>query len=265
MRDHHVAGRTARHRRIRLTTGAATILMLVTAGACARPGGTDPTSADVADPPVATGTVTPTPATTPPSSTPTPTRRTTRTPTPPRPAAGAIPNSAFFVPPGNPPGVKATEGGPFLPALFCGLSPTHELVLTRRTRTVPYYADESQTAPRATVYQTITVYKAGGASKFMLQLRTVTEGCQNDPVGGSILDYQPLPWPSGPGDDYLLVERTTDPTGPPAPTVSYLFAIRIGDVVTVINLYGRDGQNADAMTARSIADRAAATINQWRR
>jgi hypothetical protein len=175
-----------------------------------------------------------------------------------------VPDAAFVTVPTNPPEATPADGGTFLPAMFCGLAPTDERVRTQRTRTIPYH--ESPTvgsSPDASVHQTVTVYQSGGAERFMLQLRTVTEDCHNDPDGGAIVDYRPAS-AGGPGDDYVLVERTTDPTGPPAATLSYLVAIRLGDVVTVLNVYGPDGRDADRGVTDYLVERAVSAISQWR-
>jgi hypothetical protein len=175
-----------------------------------------------------------------------------------------IPDAAFIRAPSNPAVPTAAEGGTFLPELFCGLSPTHETVIARRSRTIPYLVTAGPT-PDAWIHQTITTHRPGGAQKFMLQMRTVTEDCTGNPEAGNIVDYRQLPWQPGQGDDYLLVERGTDPTGPPARTISYMVVIRLGDVVTVLNVYGRDGQDADRRVTENFAERATAAIVAWRR
>jgi hypothetical protein len=253
----------------RLAIGVVGGLALAVLAGCATPITTAPTTADATSPtPTGPAQASPTPTTTsaPPTSTgPTKTPRATKAPSPSKPrTTGGIPTAAFVTAPSNPAGVKPKEGGFFLPQTFCGLAPTHETVIARRTRTIQYYRPGAS-SPDASIHQTISTYRPGGAEKFMLQMRTVTDGCTGDFEGGNTLDYRQLPWQPDQSDDHLLVERGTDPTGSPARTISYLVVMRLGDVVTVLNVYGRDGQHADRSVAELFADRAAAAIVAWRR
>jgi hypothetical protein len=175
---------------------------------------------------------------------------------------GPIPDAAFVAAPPDS-ATPPSEGGTFLPETFCGLAPTHETVIARRTRTIPS-VDGAGSAPDAWIHQTITTYQPGGAEKFMLQMRTVTQDCRGDADGGSIVDYRQLPWQPSRGDDSLLVERGADPTGPAPPTISYLVVVRLGDVVTVLNVYGPDGGDADRTVAETVAEAGIAAIARWR-
>jgi hypothetical protein len=126
------------------------------------------------------------------------------------------------------------------------------------------------TIPLGTVDHAIAVYEPGGAIAAMAEIRNAVATCPADEQeNGTTLKYKLLA-PKNQGDDVILVEETWTPPpadAPPYPMTSkgLISIVRIGDVVTVLNVYGWEGINADPAVAQAYTDLAVAAITKWRR
>jgi hypothetical protein len=123
-----------------------------------------------------------------------------------------------------------------------------------------------------TVSQTITVYEAGGAVAAMAQLRAAVSACPTDTERSpSSTHSHRLAPATARGDDSLLLETTFDyPAGPteqppyPARLTFMLSVVRLGDVVTMLNVSGWEGLDADPVIAERYTELAVTAINAWR-
>jgi hypothetical protein len=183
-----------------------------------------------------------------------------------------IPDSAFFVPPADTTGGRSvpvpTDGPAYQLSLCRAMFPSDALIDRRRGRSLSYFDSiaTAQDNPQWIIGDTITVYRAAGAVAAMTDLRAALSACPRDSRDGATLSYR-LPTPKPYGDDRILIEETwnapPDSTQPPYATL--FSVVRVGDVVTVLQVAGWDGSNAAADIADSFTGLAVSAIVSWHR
>ncbi|BCB91278.1 hypothetical protein [Phytohabitans suffuscus] len=262
-------------RRARLKVAAVAVAAAVAVGGAVmgtgwvlRADGTSPAPL----PPAATPSDTPAPPTSAPPATapPTPQGSTSAPPsTPPRNAAPkSIPNSAFLQMSdtnGREP-VVDTPGEDQLPPLCDATFASDRDVDLERSRRATYWKAPGREGyvPDGTFRQTIRVYGAGAASRFLGEVRAAVADC---PADGNDR-YRPVSAPRR-GDESLMFElryptRSVegDPTG--GDDVRLVSVVRIGDVVTILYETGwEDGWSAEPDVVNAFTGKAVDRIRSW--
>jgi hypothetical protein len=125
--------------------------------------------------------------------------------------------------------------------------------------------------PNDTFHETIATYRAGGAARFMRELRTAVDacpvnryegGCHQSEVGTYALGRAPAH-----GDEAIVV-RITYPQvhndGPTGRQASRLYlAVRIGDAVMVLAQHGYEFAVVEPETFHEIGRRAVQRLTTW--
>jgi hypothetical protein len=196
-------------------------------------------------------------------------------PSPTGPPAGApIPDSAFFTPPANrtrEQPEKPTDGHADMPALCDADFASDAKIGRQRTRHIVFFEVNASpdTIPDGTVDHTIAVYQPGAAAVAMAEIRNAVAACPtDDQEDGVALKYELLA-PKNQGDDVLLIQETWTPpadgTAPDAgPSKGLISIVRVGDVLTVLKVYGWEGIDADRAVTQAYTDLAVRTITKWR-
>ncbi len=147
--------------------------------------------------------------------------------------------------------------------------PSTSKAAVRRTVMVFYVAPGTPAGnvPDDTIYDTVTVYRGTGAQQVMAELRQAVRDC---PTGSDKAKYKSL-GSFGPGDESLLIERstvTTDLPGDPVPgappTLTYIAAVRIGDTVALVEATGYENWGSEKAVAVKLAKTAADRVADWR-
>lgn len=223
-------------------------------------------------PPAATPSTTPPPPTASPSAptSPTPERSTSKAPTtpPPTPAPKSIPNSAFLQ--------KSDANGPrevydepseeVLPSL-CGASfDSDRDIDVERSRRVTYWNPPYREGyvPDGTFRQTIRVYEAGRATRFLAEVRDAVADCPTEDDHR----YRMLSAPKR-GDESLMFELRypfVPPDGEPDGTydVRMVSVVRIGDAVTILYETGWEaGWTVEQDVMNTFTSKAVNRLRSW--
>ncbi|MFI7247002.1 hypothetical protein [Micromonospora chalcea] len=184
-----------------------------------------------------------------------------------------IPDRAFFVlPAANDAGTGNYFGpGPVLPVL-CDASPGDERVVAQRARSLPYRragapADE---VPSGNYRNSITIYRSGGASAALAELRAAVRACPEQPARGTPparVRQQLLP-DTGYGDESVLFETRTpyrDANGDPSggDEVHLIRAVRVGDVVSLLWEQGWESTSTERAQFDADSRRAVEAVRRW--
>lgn len=196
-------------------------------------------------------------------------------PSPSGPPPGApIPDSAFFAPPANrthEQPEKPADGAADMPALCDANFPSDAKIGRQRSRHLTFFEVNAapDTIPLGTVDHTIAVYQNGGATVAMAELRNAVAACPTDAQEDGVTLKYALLTPKNQGDDALLVQETWTPpadgTAPEAgPSKGLISIVRVGEVLTILKVYGWEGIDADAAVTQSYTDLAVQAVKKWR-
>jgi hypothetical protein len=160
---------------------------------------------------------------------------------------------------------------PVGPPSFCGATfASYRDIGIRRSSTMLWRHRSSPegSVPSGTVTDTVTVYRGGGATQFMTDLRKAVAGCPAQKVGGTTHSYRSLGSVSA-GDDSVLVEDATPAYAEDGSPLSgkhyrYWAAVRAGDSVTLVKNEGWEGASADRGESSAFARKAAKRLADWR-
>jgi hypothetical protein len=183
---------------------------------------------------------------------------------PPGPAFGPIPDRAYVTAPNNPSNQKAEESGDY--PKFCGRRyATDSAIGVRRTRTIYFYSPEAQEGyiPNGTVSHTITVYRAGGATRALSELRAAVTACPTETDGANAYTHEVVPAPKR-GDGSVLVKVTGANSEIPVGFSAYVSMVRLGDVVSVLYAVGWEGATVERAEIDSFTEQAVRRIRAWR-
>lgn len=218
-------------------------------------------------PPGTTQSATPPPPTSAPPSTPPATARPT-TPPPARNAPKSIPNSAFLqvadLSRGYSDGDAPSEN--IMPTLCDATFASDRDIDLRRSRRLAYYnaGTPEGSTPDGTIMQTITVYDAGRASRFMDEVRDAVADCPSEGDDR----YRMVSAPKR-GDESLMFEKrypTLDVEGNKTggDDVRLISVVRVGDVVTILYETGwEDGWSAEQSVMNTFTTKATNRIRSW--
>jgi hypothetical protein len=119
--------------------------------------------------------------------------------------------------------------------------------------------------PLATMHQTITAYRDGGAEEFMDRLRAIAANCHTFDQGDVEVTFEVLDPPPA-GDDAIYLLRTWPATGEtnPSPSQARIVVIRVGDVVTVLFDRGWENADSDPVYVARLIPLAVGAIEDWR-
>jgi hypothetical protein len=119
--------------------------------------------------------------------------------------------------------------------------------------------------PLATVQQTITAYRDGGAEEFMTRFRDVAADCDTFDQGDVEVTFEVLDPPAA-GDEAVYLLRTWPATGEtnPTPAQARIVVIRVGDVVTVLFDRGWENADSDPEYVSQLIPLAVEAIEDWR-
>ncbi|GAA4455124.1 hypothetical protein [Phytohabitans houttuyneae] len=267
--------RTRGDRRARVRVAAVAVAAAVAVGTALagtqwvfRADGTSPAPI----PPAATPSATPPPPTASPAATtsPTPSRSTSTAPSTPPPTAApkSIPNSAFLqkVDANGPEQVADTPSEDVLPSL-CGASfATDRDIDLERSRRITYWNPPYREGfvPDGTFRQTIRVYEAGGATRFLAEVRAAVADCPTE----DDRRYRMLSAPKR-GDESLMFELRypfVPPDGEPNGNydVRMVSVVRIGDAVTILYETGWEaGWSVEQDVMNTFTSKAFNRLRSW--
>jgi hypothetical protein len=119
--------------------------------------------------------------------------------------------------------------------------------------------------PLATVSQTITAYRDGGAEEFMERLRGIVANCDTFDQGDVTVTYEVLDPPAA-GDEAIYLLRTWPPGDEtrPTPSEARIVVIRAGDVVTVLLDQAWETGDSDPEYVARLIPMAVGAIEDWR-
>ena len=119
--------------------------------------------------------------------------------------------------------------------------------------------------PLATVSQTITAYRDGGAAEFMDRLRGIVADCDSYDQGDVTVTFEVLDPPAA-GDEAVYLLRTWPPGDEtrPNPSEARIVVIRVGDVVTVLFDQGWEMADSDPAYVAQLIPMAVGAIEDWR-
>lgn len=144
---------------------------------------------------------------------------------------------------------------------FCGAGFTDTVGVRRVLRAQVRPAGTPRTdAPAGVVRQAVTVHRAGGAERFMADLRAAVGGC---PAEDSLQVAYRLIDPVGVGDDAIRIEeRYTRGT---AVFTQQISVVRVGDAVTVLWTSGYENESAVDATVVALTRAAHDNLANWRK
>jgi hypothetical protein len=122
--------------------------------------------------------------------------------------------------------------------------------------------------PNDQVYNTVTVYRGGGADQFLADLRAAVKDCPTGKSGSLDATFRSLGSMSL-GDESLLVEKATqaygdDGTPSQGKRRTYIAAVRVGDSVTLIETLGYESAPSERTDVEAFAKTATDRLKSWR-
>lgn len=265
------ADRRARRRSAVLAGAGVVVAAGSTSAGLALVGGSDsPLPGPTPTPPPSTAPATPPPSPSPPSPSPTPSAPPTSSVA--VPPVTEIPTPAFFALPAEnrrDAQRQDEEESLALPG-FCDDAFDEDDTATARRSVRSVYQEPGQGAdqgyvPYATIHQTITGYRDGGAEAFMDRFRAAAADCDTYDQDGTEVTYRVVDPPDA-GDEAVYLVRTWPRLGPDRPDGfdTHIVVIRVGDVVTVLVDQGWEGTDSDPAYVARFVEWSVSAIEAWR-
>ncbi len=184
----------------------------------------------------------------------------------------SVPAAAFLrgsdVQDGGPPEMLDEAVG--TPA-FCGaaFASAADIGIRRSAQVLWRHRDDPEgSTPAGTVTETVTVYRGGGATRFLADLRAAVAGCRAQKIGTISHTYKTLGTVASGGDSVLVEDSTPafaeDGTPVPGRRSAYWAAVRAGDSVALVKSEGWEDASADRTETAFFARKAGDRLAAWR-